>query len=219
MNFDTIIFDLDGTLLNSLADLADSVNYVLTQKGYPTRSYEEIKSFVGAGVKELILRSLPNGTDKNEVEVCLELFKDYYSKNVSMKTHPYEGVYPLLQELQNKNIKMAIVSNKSDPDVQVLLEIFFKDYITVAIGDRPDLQKKPAPDSIYEVLRRLDFKSEKALYIGDTEVDIETAKNANLFSLSVTWGFRSEKDLLANGAEHLVHHPKEILDFLHKEAY
>jgi len=190
----------------------------LTEKDYPTRSYEEIKSFVGAGVRELILRSLPSGTDENEVEVCLGLFKNHYSKNVAVKTHPYEGVYPLLQELQNRNIKMAIVSNKSDPDVQVLLEIFFKDYITVALGDRPDLKRKPAPDSIYEVLKRLDSQSEKTLYIGDTEVDIQTAKNANLFPLTVTWGFRSEKDLLASGAEHFVHHPQEILAYVEKEA-
>ena len=218
MIFDTIIFDLDGTLLDSLADLADSVNYVLTQKGYPTRSYEEIKSFVGNGVRDLIALSLPSAADSNEIKKCLELFKKYYSQNISMKSRPYEGIYPLLQELKDRKIKMAIVSNKLDPDVQVLLEEFFKDYMEVAIGDRPDLNKKPAPDSIYEVLKALDSKSENTLYVGDTEVDIQTAKNAGLTSISVAWGFRPENDLLANGAEHLIHHPQEILDFLQKEA-
>lgn len=213
MNYDTIIFDLDGTLLDSLADLADSVNHVLTTKGYPRRTYDEIKSFIGNGVWDLILHSLPNNADEKEIEQCLELFKSHYSRNVNVKTQPYEGIYPLLQELKKRNIKMAIVSNKLDPDVQVLLKDFFADYVQIAIGDRPDIRKKPAPDSIHEVLKRLGSKSEKTLYIGDTEVDIETAKNAGLFPISVTWGFRSEKDLLAHGAMHIVHHPKEILDF------
>lgn len=218
MNFNTIIFDLDGTLLDSLADLADSVNYVLTQKGYPTRSYEEIQGFVGNGVRDLIALSLPNDTDKKEVEACLELFKDYYSKNMSVKSRPYEGIYPLLQELKDRKIKMAIVSNKLDPDVQVLLEEFFIDYMTVALGDHPDFSKKPAPDSIFAVLKQLDSESKNTLYVGDTEVDIQTAKNAGLIPISVSWGFRPEKDLLANGAEHIIHHPKEILEFIDKEA-
>ena len=212
----TIIFDLDGTLLNTLDDLADAVNFALTQYGYPQRTLEEIRLFVGNGVRNLIELSIPDGLDNPRFEECLHTFKSHYSKNMQNKTRPYEGVMELLEILRSENIKMAIVSNKFDKAVKELNKQYFGDQIPVAIGESAQIHKKPAPDSVFEALRELGSTVKDAVYVGDSEVDVRTAKNAGLFCIGVTWGFRKREILAKEGAGAIIDHPAELIDVLKK---
>lgn len=212
----TIIFDLDGTLLNTLDDLADAVNFALEQYGFPQRTLEEIRRFVGNGVRNLIELSIPDGLDNPQFEECLLTFKSHYSKNMQNKTRPYEGVMELLQILRAKNIKSAIVSNKFDKAVKELNRQYFGDQIPVAIGESAQIHKKPAPDSVFEALRELGSSAQEAVYVGDSEVDVRTAKNAGLFCIGVTWGFRDKEILVKEGADVMIDHPEDLLDVLQK---
>ncbi len=214
----TVIFDLDGTLLNTLDDLADSVNFALREHGFPERSLEEIKSFVGNGVRNLMQLSTPDGFDNPQFENCLEAFREHYSKNMNNKTRPYEGIMELLAELSAKNYKLAIVSNKFDRAVKELAGEFFGDYIKVAIGESGGLRKKPEPDCVFEALEELAAEAGKAICVGDSEVDVRTARNAGLPCIGVTWGFRSRELLEASGAEHIIDSPLELLQLLEAES-
>ena len=211
-----VIFDLDGTLLDTLEDLRDGVNYVLTLKGYPKRSLEEIRRFVGNGIAKLIERAAPQGTTEAEWAEMLQVFRAYYTEHCRIKTGPYEGITELLEELKKQGILMAIVSNKNDAAVKELVKYYFSDFIEpeVAIGEREGIQKKPAPDSVYEAMRLLGVEKEEAVYVGDSDVDRETAKNAALDCISVTWGFRDEEMLRGLEPEYLVHEPKEIMEIV-----
>lgn len=210
----TIIFDLDGTLLDTLEDLADGVNYALAQYGYPVRTMEEVRRFVGNGVSNLIECSIQGGHDNPHFEECLQTFKDYYSIHMQVKTRPYVGVPELLDALRSTNIKTAIVSNKFDRAVKELSREYFGDKIDVAIGESALIHKKPAPDCVYQALAALGVKAGEAIYVGDSEVDVRTAHNAGLICVGVTWGFREEEVLQKEGAEFIIHHPMELLDIL-----
>lgn len=207
-----VIFDLDGTLLDTLEDLRDGVNHVLTLKGYPERSLEEIRRFVGNGIGKLIERAAPKGTTEVERTEMLRVFRAYYTEHCRIKTGPYNGIMELLQYLKEHGFLMAIVSNKNDAAVKELTRYYFADYIDaeVSIGEREGIQKKPAPDSVFEAMRLLGVKKEETVYVGDSDVDRETAKNAGLDCISVTWGFRDEEMLKELKPEYLVHEPKEI---------
>lgn len=198
MKYNTVIFDLDGTLLDTLEDLTDSVNYALGCMNYPERTIDEVRKFVGNGIKKLMERAVPEGTSAQNIENALELFKEHYAIHNLDKTKPYDGVVELVSVLKKNNIKTAIVSNKIHSGVLALRDQFFKD-IDVAIGDRPDLRTKPAPDSCNLALKELGSKPEETLYVGDSDVDIATAKNAGLDCLSVLWGFRDKEFLIAHG--------------------
>lgn len=215
--FNTIIFDMDGTLLNTIGDIADSVNYILKKYGYPLRTFEEILSFVGNGSERLMELSLPEGRNTSNFNKYLEEYKIYYLENNNNKTSPYEGIMELLKELFEKNYKLAIVSNKNDENIKSLNKIYFGDYIKTAIGQSKDVKRKPAPDMVYNALDELDADIEKAVYIGDSEVDIYTAKNANMHCVSVCWGFRDKEYLKEQGAEYLIDDPYELLEFLGEE--
>lgn len=215
--FNTIIFDMDGTLLNTIGDIADSVNYILKKYGYSLRTYEEIISFVGNGSERLMELSLPNGRNNPNFEMYLEEYKEYYLENNNIKTSPYEGIMELLKELSERNYKLAIVSNKNDENIKSLNKIYFGDYIKTAIGQSKDVKRKPAPDMVYSVLYELNSDIENAVYIGDSEVDIYTAKNANMHCVSVCWGFRDKEYLKEQGAEYLIDEPYELLEFLGEE--
>lgn len=213
----TIIFDLDGTLLNTLDDLADSVNFALREHGLPERSAEEVRSFVGNGVRRLMQLSVPGGLDNPQFESCLEAFREYYSKNMNNRTRPYDGIMELLAELARNGYKLAIVSNKFDRAVKGLAKEFFGDYIKVAIGESGGVRRKPEPDCVFEALRELSAVAGEAICVGDSEVDVKTAKNAALPCIGVTWGFRSRELLAAEGADHIIDGPMELMKLLNDE--
>lgn len=212
----TVIFDLDGTLLNTLDDLADSTNYALSRFGYPTRTIEEVRQFVGNGVAKLIERAIPEGKNNPNFEKCLSIFKENYAQNMYNKTAPYNGIIEMLSNLKSKGIKIAVVSNKFDLAVKELCKKYFEGFIDFAAGENEaqGIKKKPAPDTILSVLNEFNFAPEDAVYVGDSDVDIMTAKNSKMPCISVTWGFRDEKFLLENGATILINAPSEIYNHL-----
>ena len=211
-----VIFDLDGTLLNTLDDLADSTNYALSKFGYPTRTIEEVRQFVGNGVAKLIERAIPEGKNNPNFEKCLSIFKENYSQNMYNKTAPYNGIIEMLSNLKSKGIKIAVVSNKFDLAVKELCKKYFEGFIDFAAGENEaqGIKKKPAPDTVISVLNEFNYASEDAVYVGDSDVDIMTAKNSKMPCISVTWGFRDKKFLLENGATILINAPSEIYNHL-----
>lgn len=212
----TVIFDLDGTLLNTLDDLADSTNYALSKFGYPTRTIDEVRQFVGNGVAKLIERAIPEGKNNPNFEKCLAIFKENYAQNMYNKTAPYNGIIEMLSNLKSKGIKIAVVSNKFDLAVKELCKKYFEGFIDFAAGENEaqGIKKKPAPDTVISVLNEFNFASEDAVYVGDSDVDIMTAENSKMSCISVTWGFRDEKFLLENGATILINAPSEIYNHL-----
>lgn len=211
-----VIFDLDGTLLNTLDDLADSTNYALSKFGYPTRTIDEVRQFVGNGVAKLIERAIPEGKNNPNFEKCLSIFKENYAQNMYNKTAPYNGIIEMLSNLKSKGIKIAVVSNKFDLAVKELCKKYFEGFIDFAAGENEaqGIKKKPAPDTVLSVLNEFNFAPEDAVYVGDSDVDIMTAKNSKMPCISVTWGFRDEKFLLENGATILINAPSEIYNHL-----
>jgi phosphoglycolate phosphatase len=216
--FNTIIFDMDGTLLNTIEDIADSVNYILKKYGYSLRTYEEIRNFVGNGSERLMELALPGGRNNPDFEKHLNEYKHYYLKNNNNKTSPYEGIFELLEELTRRNYKIAIVSNKNDDNIKDLNRTYFSGYIKTAVGESKDVMRKPAPDMVYNALKELNSGIENSVYIGDSEVDIDTAKNAGIPCVSVCWGFRDKEFLSGHGAKYLIDKPHELLEFLGEEV-
>lgn len=209
--FDTYIFDLDGTLLSTLNDLAASTNYALRWARMPERTIEEIRMFVGNGVKLLMERAIPNGINNPKFEETYAKFREHYLEHNLDTTSPYDGVPELLCELKRRGKKLAIVSNKFYAATQDLAKHFFPDTIEVAIGERETIRKKPAPDTVLEALRQLGASKEGAVYIGDSDVDIMTAKSCGLPCISVLWGFRDKDFLIQHGGTIFVNKPSEIL--------
>lgn len=209
---DTIIFDLDGTLLDTLEDLTDSVNYAMEQFQLQTKTIEEVRRFVGNGVAKLIERCIPQGIQNPKYEQILAAFKEHYAKHCEDKTQPYEGIMELLAELSRQGYHMAIVSNKFDGAVKKLNEKYFKDYIPVAIGESATVKKKPAPDTVYQALSELLCDVSHAVYVGDSEVDRQTAGNVPMPCISVTWGFRTRAQLIEAGAKEscMINSPQEL---------
>lgn len=212
-HFKAAIFDLDGTLIDSLQDLWISVNHSLSQMGFPKRSLDEVRQFVGNGVGKLMQRAVPQGTDNALVEQCLQCFKQHYVKHCCENTAPYEGVVPMLRVLHQQGILTAIVSNKLQSGVDELVDEHFKGIIDVVIGEREGIRRKPAPDMVDLAVQQLQLEKDDCLYIGDSDVDVQTAGNAGLDCVAVLWGFRSRDVLLQAGATRFVEHPAELLEF------
>ena len=212
--YQAIIFDLDGTLLNTLEDLMDSVNFALRQFQMPERSLEQIRRSVGNGVRRLMELSVPEGLQNPEFEEVFQAFQTHYTEHCNDKTQLYPGIDLLLRRLKARGVKMAIVSNKYHEAVQELKEMYFKEYLSVAIGEKEGIRKKPAPDTVIEALRELEITKEQAVYVGDSDVDLKTAANSGMDCLSVTWGFRTKEELLAAGATVMINDPEEILRFV-----
>lgn len=212
----TIIFDLDGTLLNTLEDLTDSVNHAMEAFGFPVHTIEEIRSFVGNGAPKLIERSIPQGKENPSYDAALSAFKEHYAAHCEDKTNPYAGVMELLAQLKEEGYRLAVVSNKFDGAVKRLCRKYFAGYIEVAIGESADVKRKPAPDTVYRALSELSCDASRAVYVGDSEVDIQTAKNASLPCISVTWGFRTEEQLKDAGADEklMIGNPQALLPLL-----
>lgn len=217
MKIKTVIFDLDGTLLDTLEDLTDAVNYALAAYGMPQRSIDEIRQFVGNGIRRLMVRAVPNGEDNPVFAEVFAAFRGYYDVHCNDKTKPYEGIMELIDALKKQNIQLAIVSNKVDSAVQTLNERYFPQ-IAVAVGDREGLKRKPAPDSVFAAMEAFGAKRAETLYVGDSEVDIETAQNAGIQCASVLWGFRNKEQLTKSGARIFVEQPLELLELLEHEA-
>lgn len=209
--FETYVFDLDGTLLETLIDLAASTNFALRQYDMPEHSIEDVRMFVGNGVKKLMERAIPNGLDNPKFEEVYATFRQHYLNHNLDTTKPYDGIPELLRELKGRGKKLAIVSNKFYAATQDLARHFFPDTIEVAIGERENIKKKPAPDTVVEALRQLGVSKEGAVYIGDSDVDIMTARNSGLPCASVLWGFRDKEFLLEHGATFFADKPDDLL--------
>lgn len=209
-----VVFDLDGTLLNTLNNITAAVNHTLSAYGMPTRTPAEVRGFVGNGVVSLIARAVPVGTDADTTARVLADFRVYYAEHTLDLTVPYDGILPMLDRLKERGIAMAIVSNKPDVSVERLREKFFSDYIAVALGDSPDRPRKPAPDSTFDVLARLAVSAEEAIFVGDGDADVLTAKNAGMPCIGVTWGFRDADDLHAAGAPVLADTPAQVAEII-----
>lgn len=205
----TVIFDLDGTLLNTLDDLKDSTNFALSQFGFPTRTLEEVRQFVGNGVKKLIERAVPDDCDEEITSKCLTIFKEHYSKNMYNHTKPYNGILYVLENLHNQGLRIAVVSNKFDSAVKELCTKYFNNLVDIAIGQADDVPKKPAPNGVFKAMKALNAEKISSVYIGDSEVDVATAQNSGLPCIGVTWGFRDEKDL--TGANVIINAPSELI--------
>ena len=211
MEYKTYIFDLDGTLLDTLHDLWVSCNYALRENGMPERTLDEVRRFVGNGVKKLMERAIPQGLDNPKFDVTYETFRKHYLVHSLDTTKPYSGIPELLANLKKHGKHMAVVSNKFYAATQELCRHFFGDYIDVAIGERENIRKKPAPDTVNEAIRQLGVGRENAVYIGDSDVDVMTARNSNMPCISVLWGFRDRDFLMQHGATTFVAAPKELM--------
>ena len=212
--YDAIIWDLDGTLLDTLDDIFDSVNEAMRQFGLPARTRAEVRGFVGNGIGVLMELSIPGGKAHAQFAKISDYFVAHYSKNSRNKTKPYDGVAQLLDDCVQKEIKMGIVSNKGDAIVKELAQLYFNGSIPVAIGARSGIKNKPAADSVLDAMRELDAKQETTLYVGDSEVDVLTAQNAGLDGAFVDWGFRDAEALLQAGAKQVLHTPAQLAEFL-----
>ncbi len=214
--YETIIFDLDGTLLDTLEDLTSAVNAALTNFGLPNRTQEEVRGFVGNGIVKLMQRAVGEDLcERVDFEGILMAFKEYYKAHCADATKPYEGVMEVLQILKARGLKTAVLSNKADFAVKMLAKAYFGDLLQDAVGENEGagIHKKPAPDALFAVMERLKADKKTTVYIGDSEVDIQTANNAGVDCISVTWGFKDEAFLKENGAKTLVNTPMEILTF------
>lgn len=212
--YKTIVFDLDGTLLNTLDDLTSAVNAALSSFSLPLRSKEEVRGFIGNGIVKLMERAI--GYPRADFAEIMQAFKQYYGAHCADKTQPYEGIIPLLFALRERGIKTAVLSNKADFAVKALCKEYFDGLIMEAVGENEEagIRKKPAPDSLFAVMQALDCTKAETVYVGDSEVDIQTAQNAGVACISVTWGFKDREFLLQNGSVCLVDSPAEILPLL-----
>ena len=212
--YNTIIFDLDGTLLNTLKDLWVSTNYALTNNGFPERTMEEVRCFVGNGIRTLIKRALPSPVSDEVFEKIFEDFKAHYRIHCNDFTGPYDGIMDLLKELKNREYVMGIASNKLDPAVEQLREEFFGEYIHKAVGVVTGQPAKPDAYMVDKLIGMLEADKGHTLYVGDSQVDVETARNAGLDMVTVLWGFRNRDELEVAGATNFISSPMELLDYL-----
>lgn len=214
MKYDTVIFDLDGTLLDTLEDLTCSVNHALHLYSDIQRSIEEVRGFVGNGVRMLMIRALPGGEANPHFEEAFAAFRRHYAVHCRDHTRPYPQIAELLTLLSARGVRMAIVSNKSDREVKELNRTFFSGLVPAALGEREGVRRKPEPDSLLQAMKELGSVPEHTLYVGDSEVDVLTAANAGVDCMAVTWGFRDEGHLRRSGAVRFIHAPLELMTFL-----
>lgn len=210
----TIIFDMDGTVLNTLEDLTVSMNYVLDRFNMPGHRLEEYRLFFGNGVKEALRLSLPEGASADIIDEMMVVFKEHYDAHCLDRTRPYDGIVDVMRQLKEKGYRLAIVSNKIDSAVKELNDRFFADYVDTALGEKTGINRKPAPDMVYAALKEMGSTKEESIYIGDSEVDLMTARNSELPCISVLWGFRDKKYLIEQGADCFADRPEDIIRIL-----
>jgi phosphoglycolate phosphatase len=214
MRYKAVIFDMDGTVLDTLEDLRDAVNHTMRAYAMSERSLDEVRRFVGNGVERLLELCVPDGKENPKFPQILADFKAYYTLHSNEKTHAYEGILPLMKELSAEGYGLAIVSNKLDAAVKELAEIYFEGVVQTAIGEKEGIARKPAPDMVQEALRELHVSKEDAVYVGDSEVDLLTASNSGLDCITVLWGFRDRAFLAEKGATRFAEKPEEIKRYL-----
>ena len=216
-HYNAVIFDMDGTILDTLEDLKDALNHSLNEFGYPASfTADETRPFFGSGARAAVERALTaaGGASEDVVEEVLAFYKPWYASHCDIKTQPYPGVIDLINTLKDAGVKVAVVSNKPDPAVQSLCRDYFPDLFDYAVGEKEGVKRKPAPDMVRSALAELGVLAEQAVYIGDSEVDVQTAQNAGLDCICVDWGFRTKKDLVRSGAKTIVSTCDEIQDIL-----
>lgn len=216
LKYEAVIFDLDGTLLASIEDIADSMNNVLKSQGLPTYDIEKYKYFVGDGMYNLVLRTLPQKKrEKSYVDYCLALMQEEYGARWSKKTTPYPGILQLLDKLNSYGFKMAVLSNKPDEFTKVIVEKLLEPWsFDLVLGQRTDVPQKPDPAGAFEIANNFKVSPGKFLYLGDTDTDMMTAKAADMYAVGVLWGFRDASELLENGADMIIEHPMDLLKIL-----
>lgn len=205
-----VIFDLDGTLLDTLQDLTDATNYALSQHGFPSRTQTEVRQFVGNGIHRLIERAVPDGVSHDAVELVYADFLPYYRAHATDQTQPYRGMIELLKHLKASGMLIAVASNKADAAVQLLCRQYFGHLLDLCVGERAGIAKKPAPDAIQAILQQLDVDRTQVILVGDSEVDVATAQNAEVDLIAVSWGFRSVEELSAAGAQQIASTSEEL---------
>ena len=211
MKYQTYIFDLDGTLINSLGDLAASTNHALRSSGYPERTTDEVRRFIGNGVHKLIERAVPTTATPDDISRVYNIFRQYYLAHGTDNTHPYDGIMEMLHELRRCGKKIAVVSNKFYDATKELTDFYFPNMLDAAIGENVHLRKKPNPDIVLEALRQMGVTNENAVYIGDSDVDIDTARNCGMPCVSVLCGYRDRRFLTEHGATTFAKAPEDIL--------
>ncbi len=214
MKYTTIVFDCDGTLLDTLTDLRNAVNHVLRLHKFPERSVSQVKASLGNGVAHLMRESLPDSLTADKFNTYLDEFKTYYGEHLQDYTAPYPGILDMLDTLRAKGYKLAVVSNKIQEGITPLIKEYFGNRLPVAIGERPDLQRKPAPDMVLQALKELDSTPEESIYIGDSEVDVATANNSGLLCIGVTWGFRDETLHHELGVQYIARKAEDIVTII-----
>lgn len=214
--YKTVIFDLDGTLLDTLDDLMNSVNFALREFSFPERSRKEIRSFIGNGVIKLMERSTPDGTDSETQEKCLDTFRRHYLGHMTDNTAPYEDIIPLLERLKSEGIATAVVSNKLHSAVAGLCKDYFPSLIDEALGVTEEAERKPSPLNVFKAMERLSSDKENTIYVGDSNVDVETAHRAGLKCIGVTWGFRDREELQAHSCDFIAETADEVLKLILK---
>lgn len=212
----TIIFDMDGTLLNTLDDIADSLNYSLEQCGYPTHTLDDIRKMIGGGASILIQRAAPKNLSEQNMDELKKVFLGHYFKNSNNKTDLYDGIRPLVSRLKEEGFQMGIVSNKGDKAVKELNEFYFQDQMAMALGERPDITRKPAPDALLLAIDMLGVTKEECIYVGDSEVDAQFSINAGVPCIVVTWGFRDREELLQVNPDAIVDTVDELYEQIHR---
>jgi phosphoglycolate phosphatase len=215
MKFKGIIFDLDGTLVNSLEDIADAMNVVLKDLDYPIHGYDDYQYFIGSGLRNLVSKSLPeNHNDETQIERCYDLMVEVYRDNCTNQTKPYNGIVELLDELKSRNIKLSVFSNKADALTKEITAFLFPGYFNPIVGLSIESLKKPNPFEALEISKSWDLKPEEMIFVGDSGIDMQTATNANMQAVGVLWGYRPEEELIENGAKHILNHPSDLIPIL-----
>lgn len=215
MTYKAVIFDLDGTLINTIEDLTDSINTVLKSYNFPTHSYEVCKEFIGSGIRNLVIKALPE-THRNEAQInsAFDAMITIYRDQCIVKTKPYGGIIELLDHLKSNSLKLSVLSNKADELTKKTVSALFPNYFEPVLGLTIEAHKKPNPIKAIEISKRLGIKSEEIIYVGDTGIDMQTANNANMLAVGVSWGFRDKEELIDNGAKHILNHPLDLIELL-----
>ncbi len=214
MHYRAVLYDMDGTVLDTLDDLADSVNHSLAEFGLPAVSREHVRQSLGNGAAHLVNCSVPQNMDPVEKQELLSFYKAWYDSHCSIRTCPYPGILSLMEELKAKGVRQALISNKPDTAVQELVREYFPGLLELAVGESPLVRRKPSPDSVLAAAGQLGLEPSECVYIGDTEVDLQTAQNAGMDCIAVTWGFRDEDQLIRAGARLFAHNADELKTLL-----
>lgn len=215
MKFKGIIFDLDGTLVNSLEDIADAMNKALQSLDYPTHSYDDYQYFIGSGLRNLVSKALPEtNNDENQIEKSLNSMIDMYRDNCTNQTKAYQGIVELLNELKSRKLKLGVFSNKADALTKEITKALFPDVFDPIVGLSTESLKKPNPFEALEISKSWGLQPEEMIFVGDSGIDMQTATNANMHAVGVSWGYRPEKELMENGAQHILNHPLDLIPIL-----